>query len=303
MCGLFGFARSTRAARPAFASGVFVDLGRLAEQRGRDAAGFALIQPPLPPAVVKATGPFGRLWEARQHAPLLHEASLALGHTRYASQGPPGRLANTHPLETGSLVGTVNGDIDQGDLRRRLPPGLPAPQGETDSEVLLLALDRVRGDLAAVCEVLAAVRGPAALAWVDRARPGLVFLARGALCPLAIARDAQGHLYWASSPTWFRHLDERAGGRLGFQVERVAEGTVLVIATRDAVPTVVAERSFTPTARAGDAQQFPSIWAGLDRYVVAAFQAEVRHQVAPPSNVTRIPSQAERPDSTARRSA
>jgi len=301
MCGLFGVARSTRAARPAFASGVFVDLGRLAEQRGRDAAGFALIQPPLPPAVVKDTGPFGRLWEARQHTPLLHEASLALGHTRHASQGAPGRLANTHPLETGSLVGTVNGDIDQDDLRRRLP-GLPAPQGETDSEVLLLALDRARGDLEAICQVLAAVRGLAALAWVDRARPGLVFLARGALCPLALVRDAHGHMYWASSPTWFRRLDERAGGRLGFQVERVAEGTVLVIATDKAVPAVVAERSFTPTARAADQERL-SIWAGLDPGEVAAFQAEARHRVAPPSNVTRIPSQAERPDSTARRSA
>jgi glucosamine 6-phosphate synthetase-like amidotransferase/phosphosugar isomerase protein len=302
MCGLFGVARSTRAARPAFASGVFVDLGRLAEQRGRDAAGFALVQPPLPLAVVKDTGPFGRLWEARQHAPLLHEASLALGHTRHASQGAPGRLANAHPLETGSLVGTVNGDIDQDDLRRRLP-GLPAPQGETDSEVLLLALDHVRRDLAAVCEVLAAVRGPAALAWVDRARPDRVFLARGALCPLAIARDTQGHLYWASSPTWFHRLDERAGGWLGFQVERVAEGTVLVIATGDAALTVVAERSFTPTARTGDPQRFPSIWAGLDRHEVAAFQAEARHHIAPPSNVTRLPGQVDRPDSSARRSA
>jgi glucosamine--fructose-6-phosphate aminotransferase (isomerizing) len=301
MCGLFGFVRSTRGAHPEQASGVFVGLGRLAEQRGRDAAGFAFLGPsPLPPAVVKDTRPFGSPWRSH-HVPLLHEARVALGHTRHASQGAPDRLANAAPLEAGNLVGTVNGDIDADDLQRRLPSGLSAPEGETDSEVLLLALDRVRGDLGAVCHVLAAVRGVTALAWVDRARPGLVFLARGALCPLVIARDARGHLYWGSSPTWFRRLDEQAGGGLGFQAERVAEGTVLVIATGK-LPTVIAERSFTPTARTGD-ERFASIWAGLDPREVAAFQAEARHRIALPANVARIPDQAERPDGIARRSA
>jgi len=300
MCGLFGFVRSARGAHPEQASGVFVDLGRLAEQRGRDAAGFALCGPsPLPAAVVKDARPFASLWRSH-HVPMLHEARVALGHTRHASQGAPGRLANAHPLEAGGLVGTVNGDIDADDLRRRLAPGLPTPQGETDSELLLLALDRVRGDLEAVCEVLAAVRGVFALAFLDRSRPGLVFLARGALCPLVIARDAQGHLYWGSSPAWFRRLDEQAGGALGFQVERAAEGTVLVIAVGK-VPTVVAERSFTPIARAGD-ERFASIWAGLAPREVAAFQAEARHRVALPANVTRIPEQAKRPDGIARRS-
>jgi glucosamine 6-phosphate synthetase-like amidotransferase/phosphosugar isomerase protein len=280
MCGLFGFARSARAAHPRLASGVFVALGHLAERRGADAAGFALAsqQPPLPVAVVKAPLPFQSLWHSPSHTPMLHEASLALGHTRHASQGAPGRLANTHPLEAGRLIGTVNGDIDQDNLRRGLP-GLPASQGETDSEVLLLALDRTRGNLDSVCEVLEAVRGVAALAWVDRTRPGLVFLARGALCPLAVARDAHGHLYWGSSPTWFHHLDERSGGRLRFQVDRVTEGTVLAIATDKAVPTVVDQRSFVPTTRPGDAQR-TSIWASLAPREVAAFQAEGRHHAA-----------------------
>src|SRR6266511_828608 len=207
-------------------------------------------------------------------------------------------------MKTGSTTGTVchqgkrikpdHGPTPEDHDPRKLPlaPGLPPPKGETDSEVLLLALDRVRGDLGEVCEVLATARGVTALAWVDRTRPGLVFLARGALCPMAVARDAHGHLYWASSPRWFRHLDEQAAGRLGFQVERVAEGTVLAIATDRAVPTVVAERSFTPTARAGDAQRFASIWAGLDPREAAAFQAAARHHIAPPSNVTRVPDQA-----------
>jgi glucosamine 6-phosphate synthetase-like amidotransferase/phosphosugar isomerase protein len=285
MCGLFGLVRSTRATHPQAASGVFVTLGRLAEQRGRDAAGFALAsqQLPLPPTVVKATRPFGSLWHSPLHTPMLHQARIALGHTRHTSQGAPWRLANAHPLQAGALVGTVNGDIDQAGLRRRLPPGLPTPQGETDSEILLLALDRVRGDLGAICQVLTTVRGVTALAWIDRTRPGLVFLARGALCPLVLTRDAHGHLYWGSSPTWFHHLDERSGGRQGFKVERVTEGTLLAITTDSAVPTVVAERSFLPTARAGDPER-RSIWAGLDPGEVAAFQAKARHLTAHPDH-------------------
>jgi hypothetical protein len=60
---------------------------------------------------------------------------------------------------------------------------------------------------------------------------------------------------------------------------------VLVVAI-GAVPMIVAERAFTPTARAGD-ELFASIWAGLDPREVAAFQAEARHRVAPPSNLTQ----------------
>ena len=188
MCGLFGFVRGARDETPERASAVFVALGRLAEQRGRDAAGFALVTDTGRCHVVKATGSFTSLWQ-RRYLPALHRAPVALAHTRHASQGAPDRLVNAAPLVVGAgLVGTCNGDIDAADLQRRLP-GLPEPQGDTDSEPLLPALDRVRGDLGAVCEVLSAMHGPAALAWVDPARPRLVFLARAALCPLALAWD------------------------------------------------------------------------------------------------------------------
>ncbi len=90
-------------------------------------------------------------------------------------------------------------------------------------------------------------------------------------------------------------MDERADGRLGLQAERVPEGTVLVIATDAAVPTVVAERSFTPTARAGDERRL-SIWAGLDPPEVALFQAEARHRIAAAAGVTRIPGHPHFPD-------
>jgi hypothetical protein len=145
--------------------------------------------------------------------------------------------------------------------------------------VLLLALDRVRGDLGAAGDVLASAHGLATLAWVDRHAPDLVQVARAALCPLAIATDARDNLYWASSPAWFRQLDEQTGGRLSFEVERVREGTLLAIAP-GARPSIHARRSFEAVARPGDGWRFPSIWNGLDHQDVDAFLAESCHQTA-----------------------
>lgn len=313
MCGIFGMVRSAHDPDPARASSVFVALGQLAGQRGRDAAGFVLVGDgaqrdggpgvdgsglsfggagwPAPIGrrdvrlgrcrVVKDTGRWGRLWRP-ELLRALDGAPAALGHTRHASQGPPGTLVNAAPLVVGDgLIGIHNGDVDAQGLRRALPIGLPASRGETDSEVLLLALDQVRGDLVAACDVLETARGLAALAWVDRHAPDLVYLARAALCPLVIARDARGNLYWGSSPAWFRRLDEQVGGLLGFEVERVREGTLLAI-TASTTPSIRARRSFEPVARPGDGWRFPSIWNGLDPADVEAFQAEATHRIAGP---------------------
>ncbi len=302
MCGIFGMVRSADDPEPARASKVFVALGRLAEQRGRDAAGFALVSharvpwagaPVAPDAigqcdvqigrcrVVKGTRRWGRLWRSSYlHA--LGEAAVALGHTRHPSQGTPSTLVNAAPLVVGDgLIGTHNGDVDAEPLRSLLPLALRVLQGETDSEVLLLALDRVRSDPPAICEVLSTAQGLAALAWVDRDAPELVHLARAALSPLAVARDARGNLYWASSPAWFRRLDEQTGGLLGFEVELVAEGTLLAVAA-GATPAVVARRSFEPVARPGDDRRYPTIWDGLDPADVVAFRAEASHRTARP---------------------
>ncbi len=303
MCGIFGMVRSAHDPDPAWASSVFVALGHLAEERGRDAAGFVLVGDgsgrPVAPGcdgggggpdpihrrdvqlsrcrVVKDTRRWASVWRPEfLHA--LDGAPVALGHTRHASQGTPGTMANAAPLVVGAgLIGVHNGDVDVEALRGGLPIALPPAHGETDSEVLLLALDRVRGDLPAACDVLEAAHGLATLAWVDRHAPELVHLARAALCPLVVARDARGNLYWASSPAWFRRLDEQTGGRLGFEVERVHEGTLLAIAA-GATPSIHARRSFVPVARPGDDRRFPSIWNGLDPADVEAFQAEARHR-------------------------
>jgi glutamine---fructose-6-phosphate transaminase (isomerizing) len=331
MCGIFGMVRA-QDSDPTWASNVFVALGHLAEERGSDAAGFAVVcehgpagaaaagvagtagaagaAGPLGPVgisapddamhrpevdlgvcrVVKDTRRWGLLWR-REYLPALDAASAAFGHTRHASQGDPSTLVNASPLVVGeALVGVHNGDVDADALRRDLPAGIPPSRGGTDSEVLL-ALDGVRGDLLGACDVLETVRGLATVAWLDRSAPELVYLARGALCPLAIATDPRGNLYWASSPSWFRRQDERSGGRFGFEVERVPEGMLLVISACGS-PLIRARCSFEPVARPGDDWRFPSIWNGIDRVDVEAFQAEASHRTAPSSPAARDPELA-----------
>jgi asparagine synthetase B (glutamine-hydrolysing) len=301
VCGIFGMVRAAAAAHPEWASEAFVALGHLAEQRGRDAAGFALVggaydggPRDLPSnatsrrdvalggcRVVKDTVPWAVLWR-RRYLATLDVATVALGHTRAATQGAPGRRCNASPLAVGRLVGVHNGDVDTSALRHLLGATLPEPAGGTDSEVLYLALDRYRDDPARVTALLSGIVGRAALAWVDRARPDRVWLARAALSPLATARDAEGNLYWASDPGWFRHVQQSTNGRVTFRVvERVPEGTLQTIATPN-VPAVVEEVSFTPLARATDLA-LAAVWQGVAAEDAAAFEAEARHRVVSPA--------------------
>jgi Glutamine amidotransferase domain len=289
MCGLVGVVRSPGAACPQRATELLVQLGRLAEESGRDAAGLAFVTPsPAATAspdaahrpdvgvgwirVVKAAVPWSQL-----DLPLSEVAAapVVLLHTRTAICGAVAALANTSPLVAGRLVGTHKGDVDP----TTVPGRLPTPAGDTDSERLLAAVDRAGGDPAAVAATLATVVGRVALAWVEHARPERVWLARGAISPLAVTRDADGNRWWASNPAWFRRVDALTGGQAGFEPpECLPEGVVRVIAAGDQ-PTMVAQATFTPRARPSDRDLVRRAWAGLDPADVAAFRAGACHEV------------------------
>jgi glucosamine 6-phosphate synthetase-like amidotransferase/phosphosugar isomerase protein len=192
---------------------------------------------------------------------------VALGHTRWATQGTPDRLVNAAPLLVGSLVGTHNGDVEAADLRARfaLPPAL----GGTDSEVIYQALAAGNPPV----EVLRALHGRAALAWVDRAAPGRLHLARAALSPLCVAVDVEGNTYWASNPAWFRTLERDTRVCLR-SVVLIREGTYLTV--EDGVMRSVA---FVPTARPGDLRMPDKVWLGFDAADRERDFAQRRHRV------------------------
>lgn len=258
MCGLFGTIRPHQYPQQmrTIASTALIDLGYLAEERGVDSAGIATLHSRklarlthADQAVREQTA--GR-WRIRTtlgafstHLPESHQvrsnlatARVVLGHTRWATQGAT-TLDNASPLNAGDIIGTHNGDVTA-----------PTRNGSTDSAWLFNQLNNTI-TFRATAAVLTGLRGRAALAWVRRSRPTLVFLARTALSPLATATDRAGGLWWASNPEWLRELDGWYDLELTNPVQMV-EGTLLVLRSdRDEV-TLSAHRRFTATSRPHD---------------------------------------------------
>ncbi|MQY04286.1 class II glutamine amidotransferase [Actinomadura macrotermitis] len=305
MCGLFGLLRSPLAGHPGRASGVLVALGVLAEERGDDSAGIALLTGHAvapgrerPAAgttgerhsdishdgcrIVKGRGRFTGVWRP-DLLPLLDAAPVALGHTRWATQGSPAELVNASPLVvpgTGAgIIATHNGDVEAGLLRERYE--LPPPAGSTDSETVFQLLARC-GGTRDVTAVLRSLVGRAALAWVDRGRPGEVHLARAALSPLAVAVDTEENLYWASNPGWFRRVEQDTGVRF-VSVDMLREGGYLKIGTGG----VLARAGFTPTARDWDLDG--RVWTGFSAADAARDRALLRHLVHEPEHAAAGP--------------
>ena len=295
MCGIFGLVRALECRHPRVASEAFVSLGRLAEERGRDAAGFALVSGghdgPAGSAgraihqryveldgctVVKAPTTFSRVWQ-RRYLSQLDAAPIAVGHSRWATRGSPDAVANASPMVVGRLIGTHNGDVDDGELLHRYQLG--RRQGGTDTEVRFGALEHAGADPKEIAAVLSAVVGRAALAWMDRGQADRVHLARAALSPLAIARDREGNFYWASNPRWFRVLDIK--GRFGFRdVAMVREGSYLTV-VGGVMPRGDVERRFQAHARPRDAFAVAAVWRGFDSDDMHLDQARCTHRVAP----------------------
>jgi glucosamine 6-phosphate synthetase-like amidotransferase/phosphosugar isomerase protein len=182
--------------------------------------------------ISKRLGRFREL-PRRELAGEMRGARVVLGHTRYAVQGDPLRLDNAGPWVAGPLLGTYCGDVDAGELRRRY--NLRRVIGDTDAAVVLAALAATAElpsglEALAALEVLRAMRGEAALAWLDRRRPERLWLARGASSPLAVAFTAGGAVLWASDPEWLSRAAFSWGVSLtGDGPTMLPEGTLLAL--------------------------------------------------------------------------
>ncbi|MFC7730212.1 hypothetical protein [Actinomadura keratinilytica] len=255
MCGLFGVLRSPAAEDPGAVSDALVILGTLAEERGRGTAGIALftgraVTSAAAPAgtrdargcdlsydgcrVVTGRAAFSRVWRP-ELLPLLDVAPLVLGCTGRTAPEPPDGRRDAGPLVVPGAGAGVVGACDG---------GAPAER------VLRLLADRPRGAAATAETLGAALPGRAALAWVDRARPDRVHLARAARRPLAVAVDTEQNLYWASDPRWLRTVRRHTRVRFATAV-MLREGTYLRagLGGPDGRPHVLGSAGFTPAAR------------------------------------------------------
>jgi glutamine---fructose-6-phosphate transaminase (isomerizing) len=276
MCGIFGMVRNSEARYPERASAALIELGHLSVSRGRDSAGLAFIpkddnervanaqryQAKAKIAhigasvIVKDTVTFTELWNDAQHLPLLAGSAVVIGHTRAATQGSRGARENASPLAVGSLIGTHNGDVDTASISkapRKGTVGYETPFGSTDTEILYRAIEKTNVHRKKITDILTEVEGRAALAWYDQITPNKMYLARAGLSPMATAWDNEGNFYWASNPDWFRIIDAKFEGALGFgDISMIKEGTLLTIDFSSGMADISDLRSFHPTVRFSD---------------------------------------------------
>jgi glutamine phosphoribosylpyrophosphate amidotransferase len=295
MCGLFGMILPHRYPTDLLRrDAALAFLGVLAEERGRHGAGIAALLP-------TADQPDGR-WVVKRHPGTftdligprrlrgLVNATAAIGHTRWATQGAI-TMANTSPLQAGSLLGTHNGDLDV-DTIRHAPAPLDPTWGPypswTDSRVVYDALatahTRGRVNTRRLVTILSGMRGRAALVWTDTADTtargtGRVWLARAGLSPLAIAHDVDGGLWWASNPEWLRRLSCTFGLPLR-NIELLPEGVLMSATPQQSRIKVTVHARFKPTVRHQDLRLVrAAVWRNFTPADCRDDGAVMRHRV------------------------
>jgi glucosamine--fructose-6-phosphate aminotransferase (isomerizing) len=199
MCGIVGYI-GPRQAAPLLLEG----LKRL-EYRGYDSAGLAVLDGGRL-AIRKRAGKLRELEELVRQQPV--EGTVGLGHTRWATHGPPTEInAHPHTDERQRFALVHNGIVENAAaLRRWLEEMGHAFASETDTEVLVHLIEhffdrgegRVRGSLERATEAaLQLVQGTYGLAVISTDDPDKIVAARLG-SPLLVALGNDGEIFLAS---------------------------------------------------------------------------------------------------------
>ncbi|MFA6166396.1 MAG: glutamine--fructose-6-phosphate transaminase (isomerizing) [Gemmatimonadaceae bacterium] len=173
MCGIIGYVGS-KPATPFLLEGL-----RRMEYRGYDSAGVAVTNGG---AVVtcRAAGKIARLESALAAAPV--HGTVGIGHTRWATHGPPTeRNAHPHASADGTVAVVHNGIIENANvLRAALQAKGYAFRSDTDTEVMAhLVQELFEGSLEeAVIGALRQIEGTYGLAIISSRDPGKIVAAR-----------------------------------------------------------------------------------------------------------------------------
>ncbi|MBL7946452.1 MAG: glutamine--fructose-6-phosphate transaminase (isomerizing) [Flavobacteriales bacterium] len=197
MCGIVAYL-GEKEAYPILINGL-----RRLEYRGYDSAGVALLQGDQL-TIYKCQGKVSDL-EAHINGRST-KASLGIGHTRWATHGPPNDV-NAHPHQgtSGDLALIHNGIIENyAPIKEELVHRGHVFRSDTDTEVLVHLIDDIQRtekvDLAeAVRLALASVVGAYAIVVIDRKAPDVMVAARKS-SPLVIG-IGEGEYFCASDAT------------------------------------------------------------------------------------------------------
>ena len=153
----------------------------------------------------------------------LKGATNVVLHARFATKGRPLDAANNHPIRSGPIVGVHNGHVVNDD---ELFGWVGGPRrGTVDSEAIFAVL--ARSGLPAK-SALWRVEGRAAIAWIDRRKPGALNLARMDTSPLTVGRSDGGSIIFASTESILARACRRAGIRLEWR-SQLDEGSSLSV--------------------------------------------------------------------------
>lgn len=226
MCGIAGFSLSPEAKVNAkrLAKAMLLDI----ESRGHDATGFAFIDSTGAFQVHKQDETAAKFVQRRLCLP--KNATAAIMHTRFATQGAPEWNANNHPIATGAVVGVHNGHVsNDDDLFKEMAHvlGVNPRIAAVDSEAIFACLNYYNCDRK---QVLEAVGGGAAIAWLDARdeKPGTLHLARLNSSPLVVAETADGSVLFASTQSAVV-AGAIAANLIVEKIRFIAEGTYITV--------------------------------------------------------------------------
>ena len=198
MCGIVGYI-GARSATPILMEG----LSRL-EYRGYDSAGLA-VHDGREIHILRAPGKLSVLAGKLQSRPM--PGSLGIGHTRWATHGPPSEQ-NAHPHQSGRVVVVHNGILENhSELRARLEKKGRTFSSQTDTEVFAHLIDeelRARPLEEAVARALKRVEGTYALAVLSTDQPDRLVVARNA-SPLVLGLGQGENLVASDIPALLSH--------------------------------------------------------------------------------------------------
>ncbi len=191
MCGIMGYL-GPKAATPILLDGL-----RRLEYRGYDSAGIA-VHDGTSLSVAKAEGKLDRLVGQLDVQPLV--GSYGIGHTRWATHGPPSdRNAHPHTNPDGEVAVVHNGIIENFTaLKEELIAKGAAFASDTDTEVIAhLVAEEYDGDLLeAVRRAVRRAEGAYALVAMSKEEPGRIVAVR-MISPLVVG-VGDGEMFLAS---------------------------------------------------------------------------------------------------------
>ena len=233
MCGIVGYVG------PGEATHVLLEGLRRLEYRGYDSAGLAVVSDDSRLTVVKRAGKLARVEEALGENPL--GGSCGIGHTRWATHGPPTER-NAHPLvsQDGGVALVHNGIIENAALlRQQLQERGYCFQSETDTEVVVHLIDVFLKEGApleeALALALAQVEGTYGIAAVSSHDPGKVVAARrgsplllgvGASGQYLVGSDAAAVVSQTRDVVYLADGDYAVLDRNGYRVYHMGRGSV-----------------------------------------------------------------------------